>query len=215
MSDRTAFVVDGFNVYHSLVDASRALGLPDERGTKWLDLRGLCQSYLPIFGRRATLAGVYYFSALANHLQQSHPGLTARHRHYTNVLRGTGVEVELGRFKKKFLTCPACLKTIKRHEEKETDVAIAVKVLELFACDAADRVVLMTGDTDLAPAVRTAKRLYPTREVCFAFPWNRKQAELAGLVATCISISREAYRAHQFPDPVVIDGKSYAKPALW
>lgn len=122
---RTSFVIDGFNVYHSLVDASKALGLPDERGTKWLNLRALCESYLPLFGSDATLAGVHYF------------------------------------------------------------------------------------------AVRTANRLYPAKEVCFAFPWNRKHEELANLVTRCISITRDAYVRHQFPDPVVFGKRRFSKPATW
>jgi len=212
---RTAFVIDGFNVYHSLVDASKALGLPDESGTKWLNLHALCESYLPVFGSDATLAGIYYFSALAHHLQSLHPGLTARHQLYVRVLKETGVSVELGRFKKKLIKCHSCKSTIKRHEEKETDVAVASKLLEILALDLADRVILVTGDTDLAPAVRTAKRLYPTKEICFAFPWNRKQAELEALVTTCISITREAYLRHQFQDPVVIGRKQFRKPPTW
>ncbi len=216
MSDsRTAFVIDGFNVYHSLVDASKSLGLPDESGTKWLNLRELCESYLPVFGSDATLAGIHYFSALAHHLQSSHPGLTARHQLSVRVLKETGVFVELGRFKKKLITCNACKATIKRHEEKETDVAVAAKLLEILALDLADRVVLVTGDTDLAPAVRTAKKLYPSKEVCFAFPWNRKQAELEALVTRCISITREAYLRHQFPDPVVKGRRQFRKPLNW
>lgn len=215
MSGRTAFVIDGFNVYHSLVEASKSLGLPAEQGMKWLDLRGLCESYLPLFGRDATLAGIHYFSALAHHLQASKPGVTSRHQHYVQVLKATGVTVELGRFKKKLIRCRLCSKTFARHEEKETDVAVSVKVIEIFARDEADRVVLLTGDTDVAPAVRLAQKLYGDREVCFAFPWNRKQAELANLVKTSISISREAYHTHQFPDVVVIAGKKYVKPPTW
>ena len=94
MSVRTAFIIDGFNVYHSLIEASKSLGLPDERGTKWLDLCGLCRSYLPIFGSDATFAGVYYYSALAHHLKNSHSGVIARHRHYVRALEATGVVVE-------------------------------------------------------------------------------------------------------------------------
>jgi len=214
-ASRTAFVIDGFNVYHSLVDASRTLGLPDEGGTKWLNLSGLCESYLPVFGTEATLAGVHYFSALAHHLESTHPGITARHELYVQVLKGTGVSVELGRFKKKLIPCHACRKTIKRYEEKETDVALAAKLLEIFALDQADRVVLVTGDTDIAPAVRTAKRLYPEKEVCFAFPWKRKHAELETLVTTSISITREAYLRHQLPDMVVVGTKTFWKPLTW
>lgn len=47
--NRTVFIVDGFNLYHSVVDAAR-----DAPGatTKWLDLRKLCSSYLPLAGQR-------------------------------------------------------------------------------------------------------------------------------------------------------------------
>jgi uncharacterized LabA/DUF88 family protein len=214
-TSRTAFVIDGFNVYHSLVDASRTLGLPEESGTKWLNLRGLCESYLSVFGTEATLVGIHYFSALAHHLEPTHPGITARHQLYVRVLKETGVSVELGRFKKKVTRCNNCSKTIKRYEEKETDVAVAAKLFEILVLDQADRVVLMTGDTDLAPAVRTAKKLYLDKEVCFAFPWNRKPAELEALVTTSISITREAYLRHQLPDTVVIGTKTLWKPLTW
>ncbi|MGZ5434297.1 MAG: hypothetical protein ACXWH7_15365, partial [Thermoanaerobaculia bacterium] len=75
--------------------------------------------------------------------------------------------------------------------------------------------VLVTGDTDVAPVVRAAKLMYPAREVCFAFPWNRKQSELANMVSKCLTMSREAYAKHQFADPAVIGGVSYSKPAAW
>lgn len=219
MGCRTAFVVDGFNVYHSLVDASKAVGFKNETGTKWLDLYGLCKSYLPLFGSDATLAGVFYFSAYAQHLEKSKPGVVARHKHYGHVLEQTGVVCEMGRFKRKLVKCRICKKEFERHEEKETDVAVSVKVLELFANDVADRVVLVTGDTDVAPAVRLAKKLHPKSEVCFGFPWKRKQAELWKLVqpSICFTMSTAAYISHQFPDPlqILISGKSYAKPPSW
>lgn len=216
MGGRTAFVIDGFNVYHSLVEASVSLGLADERGTKWLSLRGLCESYLPLFGRDAALAGVYYFSAVARHLQASKPGVAARHEYYAKILRLTGVTVEMSSFKPKRTKCRSCGKASKVYVEKETDVAVAVKVLEIFQEQSADRVVLKTGDTDVAPAVRACQRMFPAGEVNFAFPWNRSREELSRLVpGPCISISREMYVSHQFPDPLVIGSQTYAKPPTW
>ena len=50
---RTAFLVDGFNLYHSLKDAQLALG---GQSTRWLDLRSFCSSYLPHIGRTARLS---------------------------------------------------------------------------------------------------------------------------------------------------------------
>lgn len=216
MGGRTAFVIDGFNVYHSLVEASKSLGLPEERGTKWLNLRGLCESYLPLFGRDATLAGIYYFSAIARHLQATKPGVASRHEYYAKILRLTGVEVEMSAFKPKLIKCRPCGKRFKVHVEKETDVAVAVKLLEVLHEQSADRVVMVTGDTDVAPAVRAAARMFPSNEIRFAFPWNRSRDALEKLVSEpCISMSREAYVAHQFPDPFVIGSKTFAKPATW
>jgi hypothetical protein len=74
---RVAFVVDGFNVYHSIREAEK---LTAARPQRWLDLQSLCASYLPHFGRIATLQGVYYFSALARHLSATHHDIELRHR---------------------------------------------------------------------------------------------------------------------------------------
>ncbi|TAH38286.1 MAG: NYN domain-containing protein [Planctomycetota bacterium] len=46
-----------------------------------------------------------------------------------------------------------------RLEEKETDVAIAVAILEGMLDPAVDTIVLVSGDTDLVPALRAGKRL--------------------------------------------------------
>jgi Protein of unknown function DUF88. len=212
---RTAFVIDGFNLYHSLVEASASLGFPNETGTKWLDLWGLCDSYMHLFGADARLVGVHYFSALAHHLEAVKPGVTVRHQHYADVLRATGVSVQFGNFKRKHVKCRFCKKTFIRHEEKETDVAVAMKVLEILHQDRADRVVLVTGDTDVAPAVRTAKALYLHRDVCFVFPWNRKMKELAKLADQCFTIDRKKYVQHQFPNPLIVNGRTLAKPSPW
>ncbi|HEX7706207.1 MAG TPA: hypothetical protein VF701_07085 [Thermoanaerobaculia bacterium] len=79
--NRTTFIVDGFNLYHSVCDASRALGLAGA-GVKWLNLRKLCESYLSLIGGPAQLERIYYFSALATHLESAKPDLTLRHRAY-------------------------------------------------------------------------------------------------------------------------------------
>jgi hypothetical protein len=129
--NRTAFLIDGFNLYHSVKEASTALHLGGA-GTRWLNFHSLCASYLHLIGRGASLEGVYYFSALARHLEAAKPDVTLRHRNYIECLKDTGVTVELGRFKEKHVHCTHCKKDVLRHEEKETDVAICVKLLEFF-----------------------------------------------------------------------------------
>ena len=98
----------------------------------------------------------------------------------------------------------------------ETDVALSAKLLELFHLDRCDTVVLMTGDTDLAPVVRTASQVFPERTVCFAFPYKRKNKELAQITTKSFLVRRDRYVAHQFPDPVVLpNGRELRKPRDW
>lgn len=114
------------------------------------------------------------------------------------------------------MRCPSCGHEYDRYEEKETDVSIALKLLELFITDSCDTVILVTGDTDLAPAVRTAKKLFSSKRVLFAFPYKRKNKELAQLAPRSFEIRKEKYTNHQFPDPYTLpDGSKVNKPSKW
>lgn len=212
--NRTVFLIDGFNFYHSLVEANR-----DAKGatTKWLDLNKLCSNYLPLAGQvageRATLEQVYYFSASPTH--RSH-GKIYRHTLYIRCLRETGVNVQLGRFKKKTVYCHRCNRTFLKYEEKETDVAIATKLFEICHSNECDTVVLMTGDTDLSPAVVTCRRIFPTKLLFFAFPYKRANAELAKIAPESFSIKLKSYLRCQFPNPLILpDGTQIHKPPSW
>jgi uncharacterized LabA/DUF88 family protein len=196
---RTACLVDGFNLYHSLCDAQRDYGTT----TKWLDLAKLCNAFRPIVaGLRnepATVVGIYYFSAMPTHRPADQQ---ARHTLYMRCLVGTGVHVSLSQFK--------------RHKEKETDVAMASRLFEICYEDEADCIVLVTGDTDLAPAIRTCQRLFPAKTLVFALPYRRANDELRRLAPGSFKIRAKTYFANQFSDPLVLpDGTTIAKPSSW
>lgn len=212
--NRVSFLVDGFNLYHSVRRASH-----DLRGasTKWFDLRALCSSYLYVIGGGAQLESIHYFSALARHLEARNPDVTRRHRRFLDALHATGVRIELARFKRKDVRCPNCTHSFERYEEKETDVAIAVKLLEHFHTDTCDTAVLVSGDTDLAPAVRATQRLLPNKQIWFGFPSRRKNQERAKLVPKrSFELRKELYAKFQLPDPFVLpDGRLLDKPPKW
>ena len=210
---RTAFLVDGFNLYHSLKEAQRALG---GRSTRWLDLRSFCSSYLSHIGRTARLGPIGYYSALARHRLADDPQATTRHLEYITCLRATGVVPQLAKFKRKESPCPHCGLMIRRYEEKETDVAIAVGLIELFHQAQCDIAVVVTGDSDITPAVRTAASLFPDRPVLACFPYNRQSLELKEVVSVAFQATKEAYARHQFPDPFILpDGRRIPKPTRW
>lgn len=127
--------------------------------------------------------------------------MTKRHLTYIDCLRSSGVAVELAQFKEKVISCPACGRDFKRHEEKETDVAIAVKLVELFLRDQCDAAVLVTGDSDIAPAARTALRLFPQKSIYCCFPFNRQSFELKRVARACFKTPRNDTASSSFRIP--------------
>ena len=171
VSKRVLFLVDGFNLYHSLVDIQGVA----KASVKWLDLRALCTSYLQAvrneIGERVELSGIYYFSARPDHLAHRNPGVLTRFDTYMSALRSTDIEPILAQFKKKEVYCYRCKETFDRREEKETDVALGLKLIEALFHKECDTAVIISGDTDLIPAIRTAQRLFPDIPLGVGFPF--------------------------------------------
>ena len=82
---RIGFLVDGFNLYHSLKDyqAFRKICV------KWLDIHSLCNSYISEFGKDARITSIYYFSAHAKHRIKikKDPDVINRHQTYIRALK--------------------------------------------------------------------------------------------------------------------------------
>lgn len=163
---RAALFVDGFNLYHAIDDFG------DNR-LKWLSLWDLG---VRIINRQSeTLVKATYFSAFANHLQASRPDVVHRHKVYVTALESTGVETVLGTFKRKPATCRSCGARWFRHEEKETDVNIAVHVVAAAYRDMFDVAYVISADTDLVPALREVRSILDeegkrTKRVVSVFP---------------------------------------------
>ncbi len=160
----TAFV-DGFNVYHAL-EAN-----PAYRKYKWLDYAALARCYI---GSRDTLGGVCLFTALASW----DPDKVNRHQLYLRVLRQRGVKVVLGKFKRKDKVCRLCHREFHTFEEKLTDVNIAMHMFRGAYLDEYDRAILISGDTDIVPAVRMIHELFPTKQVAVVVPVGRYAVDL-------------------------------------
>ena len=210
---RIGFLVDGFNLYHSLKDYQA-----DKNScVKWLDIHSLCNSYISEFGRDARINSIHYFSAHARHRIEikNDPDVINRHKTYIRALKTTKVDIELGIFKKKNFKCNRCHKPLKRFEEKETDVAIAAKMFELFHNEKVDHITLVTGDTDLIPAIKTCKSLY-NKDISVLFPYKRSNDAYKNHVTKAIKIKSDRYEKHQFvPSITEGSGKVIKKPKSW
>jgi hypothetical protein len=159
MPFRVLVYIDGFNLYHAISDLR-------DPALKWLNLWSLSKS-LVLAGEQ--LSGVKYFSAFATWM----PGPYFRHRQYVKALECVGVQPILGRFKEKPRECKACGARWTSHEEKETDVNIAINLVQDAILDKFDRAIIVSADSDLAPAIALAKFHGPSKRIFVAAPPGR------------------------------------------
>ena len=157
--------IDGFNLYHAL-DAS-----PSYRQFKWISLTKLVSCYLQ---KSDNLAGVEYFTTLATW----DAGKVARHQLFIRVNEEQGVNVIYGEFKRKDRFCSLCHRRFTSREEKQTDVNIALRLLEVAIQDRYDRAIIVSGDTDLIPAIKTVTRTFPSKKIGAVIPIGRASEDL-------------------------------------
>ena len=114
--DRVVVFIDGFNLYHSIHDLQH-------KHLKWVNLWKLSECFVK--KNSQNLIGVYYFSAYAGWV----PDKARRHRAYVKALSSAGVTPVMASFKEWNGKCRECGHMWKVHKEKETDVNIAVAML--------------------------------------------------------------------------------------
>ena len=198
---RSAIVyIDGFNLYHA-IDALR------EPELKWLDLRALAES---ILRKDEVLREVKYFTAFATW----RPDSFTKHRAYVSALEARGVHVILGQFKEKPRHCASCKYRWTGHEEKETDVQIAVHMVADAVTGSADRIVLISADTDLSPPIKMIASLRPECEVFVAAP--PKRLSKCRSLGPKLEITAGRLRRCLLPNPAQISPQQYVgRPDAW
>lgn len=200
---RVIAYVDGFNLYHGLRH--------DGRRHLWLDLDALATSLLkPGQG----LERVRYFTARVRNDQDGHQ----RQADYLDALlaHSTRLEVIEGRFQQKTRCCNRCGRNWITYEEKETDVSIAVALIEDGVQDRFDTALVISADSDLCPAVRALKRLRPTKRIIAAFPPNRRSDDLRRAVDAAFTIGAAKIRQAQLPPSITTAaGVTLVRPKHW
>ena len=161
--ERVICFVDGFNLYHALLDLQKP-------SLKWLDLHLLFRRLSR--HKSQVITQILFFSAYATWKPESY----YRHRLYIKALSANGVTPVLGQFKKKPKQCFKCKAKWVDHEEKESDVNLALAMLDLAYKDRYDRAFLLSRDSDLAPAVRKVKENFPEKKVTVFSPYNYKHS---------------------------------------
>jgi uncharacterized LabA/DUF88 family protein len=197
--------VDGFNLYHGLRAAHR-------HGYLWLDLVELIRKLRP----KDELSKVKYFTAPV----LNDPPAASRQSTYLQALaahNGNAIEIIQGRYQRKSMQCRSCGATWTSYEEKETDVNIAVSLVADVATGQAGSALIISADSDLGPAVRTARALAPDRHIMAAFPPRRHSAALAHLMPASFQIGRARIAQSLLPDQVTDPATAHVlhRPAKW
>ncbi len=196
--------VDGFNLYH---------GLRDRYGRRylWLDLEHLVRRMRP----KDRIVAVRYFTALV----RDDPASLARQRAYLGALsaHSGAVEIILGRYQQKTVSCRECGNAWTTYEEKETDVNIAVSLVADAAARASDVALIVSADSDLCPAIRTARSSNPSRRMVAAFPPRRSSFEIRTLIPGAFTIAASDLRNSLLPEVVnhEAEGRIYKRPGRW
>lgn len=138
------------------------------------------------------------------------------------------VETVLGRFKQKQVTC-RCLGCTRSSgkgrvftvpEEKRTDVNIALHMLDDAYRGVCERQVLVSGDSDLVPAIRMVRDRFPAIRTTVYVPARDAKrgaaVELRQAAHKHKTLSMELLRVAQLPLRLHDDsGGSIQKPKEW
>ena len=201
---RCVFLIDGFNLYHSLRDN------PIFCDYRWLDVKALARAY--IAPSKEVITAVFYFTALPTWDDQKR----ARHQKLIDVYEDLGVIVKRGVFLPAKRHCKKCGELYPTHEEKNTDINICLELLRMGQDDIADRVFLVTADSDQTAAIERFKTLYPGKEIFVIFPPGRHSTELQQVCHADRKITFTQLKASKLSDPYQCrDGRLIVKPQRW
>ncbi len=143
---RVAVFIDGSNFYHCCKDSFGRSDVDLGKFADWL------------VGPSRHLVRTYYYNCP---LSPDHPEEERKkqQKFLGALARVPYLEVRLGRLSHKQSMCPNCGKPIQRYVEKGVDMRIGVDMLSLASKSLIDVAVLVSGDADLAEAVRAVKEL--------------------------------------------------------
>ena len=181
--------IDGYNFYHATKDKPSAN----------INLYSLAESLLGSgVGHKGEkqLEAVKYFSAYATW----RPKDMVKHRHYVGELERVGCQVVMSHFKSKITNCWQCNKQTKTHEEKETDVRITLQIFEDAVDDKFDTAFILSGDSDIVPAIQKVRARYPEKRILVVLPKHQVKHARDMLNAThgVVNLAESRIQKHKF-----------------
>ena len=161
---RAGLFVDGFNLYHAIHD----LGA---NHLKWLNLQALGQKIIQ--QKSETLAEVVYCTAY----YPGDPDKRRRHELYIRALAHHGVETKLGHYIHEPMACRSCDHVWEKPTEKQTDINLALSMVDAVRSGRVDCIYLLTADTDQAATLAYLQTHFPSIQRVTVFPPGRHPSD--------------------------------------
>ena len=223
MTKEKIFVfIDGFNLYHAICKSF------SHGRYKWCNLRKLAEQF--INPSTQIIKEVFCFTAYFKKDKEK----VKRHKAYNRALNHFGVSCVLGSYRQitrvfskkhhdilkympkwlKFLA-PQTLK-FRTYEEKETDVNMAVKIFEYACFDKYDHAFIVSGDSDLAGAIKTIKKHFPKIKFTNILPPKSKGKIMQKVCHYRKQITEQHLKNALLPEKIEIgNGEIIEKPEIY
>ncbi|MDD5015549.1 MAG: NYN domain-containing protein [Atribacterota bacterium] len=208
MRNRSIIYIDGFNLYYGAVKNTP---------WKWLDM----EKYFSLLRQDDDIQIIKYFTAKIHGSHKPNQDVYIK-----ALLTLNKVQIIYGLFKYKNIKCLVrnCTyqgsKLFDVPEEKGTDVNIAVHMIKDAINDECDRLIVISGDSDLVPAVKAVKLITPNKIVIVYVPANNivrgAANELRNSSDRHKTLPNNLLPKAQFPDQLIdSEGGIIQKPLSW
>ena len=200
--ERVIVYVDGFNLYFGMVEAGYDY-------CKWLDIN---QLVINLLKPNQELIQIKYFTSRVS----NNPDKQRRQTIYIEALETKGIKVYYGHYQSGSIECNLCGNIRPTYNEKMTDVNIATQIIIDAFQDNYDMAMLVSGDSDLVPPIKSVHDNFKKKRVFVVFPPKRHNASVSLIAKGSMTIGRKKLVDSQLPNEVQKrDGYILKKPNDW
>lgn len=188
-NERVTIYIDGFNLYFGIREASF-----DK--CRWLNVRKLAENLLQA---HQELIDIKYFTSRVS----NNPDKQKRQSTYIDALESVGVKIIYGNYQDGSEECKRCGNIWRTAKEKMTDVNIATSMIIDAFKDKYDMAMLISGDSDLVPPIKSIHEYFNNKRVLIAFPPKRHNSSMALVAKGSLIIGRKKLVDSQFDEEVI------------
>jgi 6-hydroxy-3-succinoylpyridine 3-monooxygenase len=194
--------IDGYNFYYGL--------MRDRADWKWLNLEKFFVSQL---NRFYIVDKIKYFTAIVDEDHAYSPTKERQLKFLEALATTPRIEIIYGKYQSKVLRCGAeCGQEYSAPREKKTDVNIAIHMMDDCTMGLTEAVILVSGDSDLEPAVGLIHKRFPEIAINVLIPTLPKDMDIRradfykGIGIPCGPLPTGRIAASQFDGTIKIRG---------